>query len=44
MTIHRDDTTRIERLTLIAAAVRGVLSGASRAFAVWLITFPADRH
>lgn len=43
MTVYRDDTTRAERLTLIAAAVRGVLSGASRAFAVWLINFLADR-
>ncbi|MGW0827017.1 hypothetical protein ACWCQN_24345 [Streptomyces sp. NPDC001984] len=43
MTVYRDDTTRAERLTLIAAAVRGVLSGASRAFVVWLINFLAER-
>ncbi|MDX3775903.1 hypothetical protein [Streptomyces europaeiscabiei] len=43
MTVQRDHTTRTERLTLIAAAVRGVLSGASRAFVVWLISFLAER-
>lgn len=41
MTVHRDHTPRTERLTLIAAAVRGVLSGASRAFVAWLINFLA---
>ncbi|WP_265805973.1 hypothetical protein [Wenjunlia tyrosinilytica] len=44
MTVHRDHTTRTERLTLIAAAVRGVLSGASQAFVVWLIKFLAETN
>jgi hypothetical protein len=43
MTVQRDHTPRTERLTLIAAAVRGVLSGASQAFVVWLINFLAER-
>ncbi|WP_256097132.1 hypothetical protein [Streptomyces agglomeratus] len=43
MTVQPDRTTRTERLTLIAAAVRGVFSGASRALVVWLINFLAER-
>ncbi|WP_192583049.1 hypothetical protein [Streptomyces albicerus] len=31
--------TRAERLVLVAAAVRGVLGGASHAFAAWLLGF-----
>ncbi|MEV2192696.1 hypothetical protein AB0I02_17160 [Streptomyces phaeochromogenes] len=33
------DSTRAERLVLAAAAVRGVLGGASQAVAAWLIGF-----
>ncbi|MEW9531977.1 hypothetical protein [Microbispora sp. NPDC049125] len=43
MTAHRDNATQAERLALIGAAVRGVLSGASHALVSWLISILNSR-
>jgi hypothetical protein len=44
MTVHPNHAARTTRITLIAAALRGLLSGASGAVVGWLISFLYEKH